>query len=97
MENTIIADRYALETCDLYKEAHRYVTTYEAKKTVYRKELMENYFTRGEIMVNDYGLIVATAKLQPREDFDVKRFKEDHPELYAKYVNQKTIQPLLVK
>ncbi len=97
MENTVAADRLAIEACELYKDAHRYVTTYEAKKLSYKKQLMEGYFCRGEILINDFGIILATAKLQPREDFDVKRFKEDHPDLYEAYVNKKTIQPLLVK
>lgn len=99
MENTnrVVGYKHAVETCDAYREAHKYVTTYEEKKKFYRSELMNNYFIRGEILVSECGIILATAKLQEREEFDVKKFKEEQPELYKQYVVKKTLQPILVK
>ena len=97
MNNAIIADNFAIETCELYREANKHIKLHESKKEIYKKDLYENYFNRGEILVFNTGIVLATAKLQTREGFDSKRFKEDHPELYEQYKTETVYQPLLVK
>lgn len=97
MQNTMTADRYAIETCQLYKDAHKFVSTYESRKKAYRDELMSMYFDKCEILVCNQGLVLATAKLQERSSFRTEDFKRDYPELYAEYSTTIITQPLVVK
>lgn len=98
MRNTIQADRIAIETCELYKDARNYATLYEKKKKDYALFLKETYFCKAEILVNDFGITLATAKLQERTSYDIEAIKADHPEIdFTKYEKVTISQPIDVK
>lgn len=50
-----------------------------------------------EAFVDAGGLDLVTWKPYTKRDFDVNRFRADHPELAAKYVRETTVRPLRMK
>jgi hypothetical protein len=94
---TMTADYEAIETCEIYRQKKRIIKTATEQCDLLKDELMSKYFTRCDTLIDQGGLIIATARLQESERFDSKRFKEEHPDLYAQYVIKETRQPLLVK
>jgi hypothetical protein len=94
---TMTADYYAIESCEIYRQKKRIIKTATEQCDLIKDELMDKYFTRCDTLIDQSGLIIATARLQEAEEFDRKRFQEEHPDLYAQYVVKKTRQPLLVK
>jgi hypothetical protein len=93
----MFADRFAIETCELLKKARLNEKKWVNVGNIYKKELLENYFSKCEILLDKIGLTIATATLQERKCFDTKKFGEEHPDLLEKYLTQTVYQTILVK
>jgi hypothetical protein len=95
--NQLVANDDMMLACDLYRKAKSEEQYWANQKQSQRTILMNTCFSRCEFLVNDFGIILASAKLHERSQFDTESFKKNHPDLYEKYTKKILIQSIDVK
>lgn len=91
------ADDYALETIEIIRDKGRIIKLETEQRELLKNEMMERYFSRCDTLLLPSGIVIATARLHEVEEFDKKRFSQEHPDLYKQYTSIKVRQPLLIK
>jgi predicted phage-related endonuclease len=96
---TLGAKPLALDTIkkiEQLKEIKKQIKELEAKETELTKAIME-VLQEHEAGIDDTGKVLVEWKNYTRAEFDTKRFKEEHPDLYEKYTFEKNLRTFRVK
>jgi predicted phage-related endonuclease len=78
------------------KEVKRQIKELEEKETELTKAIME-VLQEHEAGIDDTGRVLVEWKNFTRTEFDTKRFKVEHPDLYEKYAIEKILRTFRIK
>lgn len=84
------ATKRILTLCDRLRELKREEATINNEKATTRQEIID-FMGESETLVTSDGTILATCQTRGENtpQFDVKRFAQEHPQLYKKYLTKR--------
>jgi predicted phage-related endonuclease len=96
---TLGAKPLALDTIkkiEQLREVKRQIKELEEKETELTKSIME-VLQEHEAGIDDTGKVLVEWKNYTRTEFDTKRFKVEHPDIYQKYAVEKISRTFRIK